>query len=89
MIIMSASKIIMSTCPKKYVINKNGFKWVWTYSLSELGRYPLHYDIVSRLLKYCYRLENLTREFHLLKDAYLCSKELHLNAKKTQLGILP
>ena len=30
--------------------------------LSELGRYPLHYDIVSRLLKYCSRLENLTRE---------------------------
>lgn len=52
-------------------------------SLSELGRYPLHFDIVSRLLKYCYRLENLTREFPLLKDAYLCSKELHFNAQKT------
>ena len=51
--------------------------------LSELGRYPLHYDIVSRLLKYCYRLENLTREFPLLKDAYLCSKERHLNAQKS------
>ena len=49
------------------------------------GRYSLDYDIVSRLLKYCYRLENLTREFSLSKDAYLCSnfKELHLNAQKT------
>ena len=46
-------------------------------SLSELGRYPLHYDIVKRLLKYCYRLENLTTEFPLLKDAFLCSKNLH------------
>ena len=54
-------------------------------SLSELGRYPLHYDIVSRLFKYCYRLENLTREFPLLKDAYLCSKELHFNAQKNNL----
>ena len=51
--------------------------------VSELGIYPLHYDIVSRLHKYCFRLENLTREFPLLKDAYLCSKELHLNAPQT------
>ena len=54
-------------------------------SLLELGRYPVHYDIVSRLLNYCYRLdlENLTSEFPFLKDAYLCSKELHLNAQNT------
>jgi hypothetical protein len=44
-------------------------------SLSELGRHPLHYDIVKSLLKYCYRLENLTTEFPLLKDAFLCSNK--------------
>ena len=37
----------------------------------------IHYDIVKNLLKYCYRLENLTTEFPLLKDAFLCSKNLH------------
>ena len=52
-------------------------------SLSELGRYPLHYDVVNRLLKYCYRLEHLTTDFPLLKDAYVCSKELHLAQKTT------
>jgi hypothetical protein len=39
-------------------------------SLSELGRHPLHYNIVKSLLKYCYRLENLTTEFPLLKDGF-------------------
>jgi hypothetical protein len=46
-------------------------------SLSELGRYPLHYDIIKTILKYCYRLENLSTEFPLLQDAFLCSKKLH------------
>ena len=46
-------------------------------SLSELGRHPLHYDIAKSLLKYCYRLENLATQFPLLKDAFLCSKNLH------------
>jgi hypothetical protein len=32
---------------------------------------------VKSLLKYCYRLENLTTEFPLLKDAFVCSKNLH------------
>ena len=46
-------------------------------SLSELGRYPLYYDIIKTILKYCYRLENLSTEFPLLQDACLCSKKLH------------
>jgi hypothetical protein len=46
-------------------------------SLSELGRYPLYYDIVKTILKYCYRLENLSTEFPLLQEAFLCSKKLH------------
>ena len=47
--------------------------------LSELGRFPLHYDIVRSLIRYWYRLENLSTEFTLLKDAYECSKKLYLN----------
>ena len=48
--------------------------------LAELGRFPLHFDILKSLINYWYRFENLT-EFSLLKDAYLCSKSLHLNKK--------
>ena len=50
-------------------------------SLSELGRHPLHYDVVKSMLKYCYRIENLTTEFPLLQDAFLCSKDLHSRNK--------
>ena len=46
-------------------------------SYFELGRYPLHYDIAKTILKYCYRLENLSTEFPLLQDAFLFSKKLH------------
>ena len=38
--------------------------------LAELGRFPLHYDILKSLINYWYRFENLN-EFSLLKDAYL------------------
>jgi hypothetical protein len=41
----------------KYILGLNN-KSVNHASLSELGRHPLHYDIVKSLLKYCYRLEN-------------------------------
>ena len=48
--------------------------------MSELGRFPLHFNIIRSMIKYWYRLENLGSSFPLLKDAYLSSKELH--AKK-------
>ena len=54
-------------------------------SLSEIGRQPLHYEVIKSMLKYCYRLENLSTEFPLLSN--LCSKELH--STKSHLGILP
>ena len=63
----------------KYILGINK-KSVNHASLSELGRHPLHYNIVKDMLKYCYRLENLV-EFPLLKDAFLCSKNLHYNHK--------
>ena len=48
--------------------------------LSELGRFPLHHDILKSVICYWYRLENLNK-FQLLKDAYLCSKSMHFNNK--------
>ena len=63
----------------KYILGINK-KSVNHASLSELGRHPLHYNIVKGMLKYCYRLENLV-EFPLLKDAFLCNKHLHYNHK--------
>ena len=50
---------------------------------SELGRFPLHYDIVKSLFRSWYRLENVSTEFVLLKDAYDCSKNLFLNHKNS------
>ena len=44
--------------------------------LSELGRFPLHFDIVKCLLKFWHRLENLDASFPLLKNAYITSKNL-------------
>jgi hypothetical protein len=60
----------------KYIVGLNK-KSVNHATLSELGRHPVHYDIAKNLLKCCYRLENLTTEFPLLKDAFLCSKNHH------------
>ena len=39
-------------------------------TLSELGRFPLHFDIIKSTIRYWYRLENLDSNFTLLKDAY-------------------
>lgn len=55
-------------------LNKKSMNYVLFF---ELGRFFLYYDIVNRLLKYCYRLENLIIEFFLLKDVFLCSKEFY------------
>jgi hypothetical protein len=45
-------------------------------TLSELGRFPLHFDIIKSMIRYWYRLENLDSIFTLLKDAYKESKKL-------------
>jgi hypothetical protein len=44
--------------------------------LSELDRFPLHFNIVISLVKYWYRLVNLSNESKLLHDAYICSKNV-------------
>ena len=41
----------------------------------------MHFDIVKSIVKYWYRFENLSSEFSLLKDAYLCSQNLSSNQK--------
>ena len=46
-------------------------------ALSELGRFPLHFDIIKSILNYWHRLENLGSSFPLLKEAYLNSKYLY------------
>ena len=44
--------------------------------LSELGRFPLHFDIIRSMLSYWYRLENQSQSFPLLYNAYCESKQL-------------
>ena len=45
--------------------------------LSEVGRFPLHFDIVKGMINYWHRLENLGSSFPLLGEAYLTSKILY------------
>lgn len=49
--------------------------------LSEVGRFPLYYDIIKSILRYWFRLENISTEFILLKDAYICSQNLDSHKK--------
>jgi hypothetical protein len=42
--------------------------------LSELGRFPLYFNIIKCMLLYWYRLENLGKEFPLTKLLYLSKK---------------
>ena len=50
---------------------------------SELGRFPLYFNIIKCMLLYWYRLENLGKEFPLLNEAYNETKLLHLSKKPT------
>ena len=50
--------------------------------LSELGRFPLYYQIIKTMLNYWFRLETLQNpSLILLKEAYLVSKNLYLQNK--------
>ena len=50
--------------------------------LSELGRFPLYFNIIKAMLKFFHRLENPGTTFPLLKDSLAESKALH-DSKKT------
>ena len=49
--------------------------------LSELGRFPIHYQIIKQMIGYWHHLENLESSFPLLKAAYNTSKQLFLLKK--------
>jgi hypothetical protein len=44
--------------------------------LSELGRFPIYYDIFQSMLNYWHRLETLDSTFPILQDVYITSKTL-------------
>ena len=50
--------------------------------MSELGRFPLYFKIIKGMLFYWYRLENLVKEFPLLKEAYYNGTKLLYLSKK-------
>ena len=54
--------------------------------LSELGRFPIHYQIIKHMLGYWHHLENLESSFPLLKAAYNSSKNLFLLKKPSWYG---
>ena len=43
--------------------------------LSETGRFPMYFSVVMSIVKYLYRLENISDE--LLKEAYVLAKDLY------------
>ena len=49
--------------------------------LSELGRFPIHYQIIKQMIGYWHYLENLESSFPLLNAAYNTSKQLFLLKK--------
>ena len=53
--------------------------------LSELGRFPLHFDIAKAIINFWTRLENLD-SFPLLQDAYSHSKRLFVQNKSSWYG---
>jgi hypothetical protein len=64
----------------KYILGVN--KRATHFStLSELGRFPLHFDIIKSMIRYWYRLENLDSNFTLLKDAYEESNFFYFKSK--------
>jgi hypothetical protein len=53
---------------------------------SELGRFPLHFDILKQILRFWHRLENLDSSFSLLKAAYKCTKNLYESKQPSWYG---
>ena len=53
---------------------------------SELGRFPIHYQIIKQMLGYWHHLENLESSLPLLKAAYNSSKKLFLLKKPSWYG---
>ena len=71
---LKSEKLHLKFC--KYLLGV-GKKATNLATLSELGRFPLHFDILKAMIRYWYRLENLGSSFPLLHYAYLESKSLY------------
>jgi hypothetical protein len=50
---------------------------------SKYIRFPLQFNIVISLVKYWYRLVNLSNESKLLHNAYICSKNVANEGKQS------
>ena len=49
--------------------------------LSELGRFPIYFNIVLSMISYLHRLHHCSSNF--LKEAFLCNNNLHENNIQT------
>ena len=68
-----AEKLHLKFC--KYILGVHS-KATNTAVLSELGRFPMHFNIIKAMLKYFYRLESSRESFPLLHDAFIESRTL-------------
>ena len=46
-------------------------------ALSELDRFPLHFDIIKSRISYWHRLENLGQSFPLLQSSFLVKSSIN------------
>ena len=58
----------------KYIIGVNKYSLNLAV-MSETGRLPIYFSVIISIVKYLYRLENISEG--LLKDSYMSSKHLH------------
>ena len=62
----------------KYIENKHSSNLA---VLSETGRFPMYFSVVMSIVKYLYRLENISDG--ILKEAYVLAKDLHHKGNQT------
>ena len=62
----------------KYILGVNKHS---SNVLSETGRFPMYFSVVMSIVKYLYRLENISDG--LLKEAYVLAKALHYKGIQT------
>jgi hypothetical protein len=65
---LKSEKLHLKFC--KFVLGVNR-KTTNLATLSELGMFPLQFDVIKSMIRYWYRLENLNSSFPLLNHTYL------------------
>ena len=75
---IECEKLHMKFCKRVLGVHKKSTNFA---VLSELGHFPIHYQIIKQMLGYWHHLENLESSFPLLKAAYNTSKQLFLLKK--------